>query len=291
MSVLGWGRATAIGAATMAAALAVAAGAHAIAVHPAAPGSPGQQIEDAERAFVQAVAQSGIAPGFRQFAAPDAVMFLPDPTFAIPALDHAHWAGELLWRPQYVGVAPSGDMAFSVGPSLAKAVGKASGGYYLSIWKRGPDGVWKFAVDHGVDMPASIFAGPVQPATVLALDAPTSPRSPEAIREADGALNVALVKSASAAFAARMDDQAIVVRTNRPVAVGRKKAVALASEAPGVQEAYTLNGAVSSDGNLGYTYGRARWSTPSGPQMAYYVRVWRSGPQGWRLLVDHLAER
>ncbi len=291
MSVLGGGKASAVLAAAMAAALALATTAHAVATHFIPPASPSQQIEDAERAFAQAVAQSGIAPGFRQFAAPDAVMFLPDPTPAIPALDHAHWAGELLWRPQYIGVAPSGDLAFSAGPSLARAVGKASGGYYLSIWKRGADGAWKFAVDHGVDMPAAIFAGPVQPTTVLAIDAPPSPRSSEAIREADGDFNMALVKSASAAFAARIDDQAIVMRTNRPVAAGRKKAMALAIEAPAVQEAYTLNGAVSSDGNLGYTYGRARWTTASGAQQAYYVRVWRLGPQGWRLLVDHLAER
>jgi hypothetical protein len=45
------------------------------------------------------------------------------------------------------------------------------------------------------------------------------------------------------------------------------------------------------EGSLGYTYGRARWSGPEGPQAGYYVRVWRATPQGWRLLADQLTER
>lgn len=253
--------------------------------------SPAQPILDAERAFAQAVTLNGIAPGFRQFAASDAVLFLPDPTPAAAALDHANWIGDLVWRPQFAGVAASGDMGFDVGPSLARAGGRASGGYYLTIWRKTADGGWKFVVDHGVDMPATIYAPLALPPTTLALGPPLAPRVQEAVREADAALNGAMVKAASKAYAARLDDQAIVVRANRPVAIGRRRALALAAGAPAVQEAYTLNGGVSGDGTFGYTYGRARWSTPAGAQLAYYVRVWRLTGQGWRLLVDHLAER
>lgn len=255
---------------------------------------PAQQIDDTERAFAVAVAQSGIGPGFRQFASPDAIMFLPDPTFAATQLANARWPGELLWRPQYIGVAGSGDLAFAMGPSLMKA-GKPSGGFYMSIWKRQPNGSWKFAVDHGVDMPASIYAGPPQPVTVIATD-PEGPgqgpaRPGEALREADGALNVALPRGATDAFAERLDRQAVVVRTNRPVAAGRKKGLALIADSPAILEAYTLGAGRSADGSFGYTYGRARWTGPSGAQPGYYVRAWRSTPMGWRLLADHLAER
>lgn len=253
--------------------------------------SPAQPILEAEHAFADAVALNGIAPGFRQFAASDAVMFLPDPTPAAAALDHAGWIGDLAWRPQFVGIAPSGDMGFDVGPSLARAGGRVSGGYYLTVWRKTADGSWKFAVDHGVDMPGAIYGALPVPPVTLAIETPPSPRSHEAIREADAALNAAVVKEASSAFAARLDVQAIVVRANRPIAVGRRRALALTAEAPAIQEAYTLDGAVSNGGAFGYTYGRARWSTPGGAQLAYYVRVWRLTPQGWRLLVDHLGER
>ncbi len=250
-----------------------------------------EQIDQAEHAFAQAVAQSGIAAGFRQFAAPDAVMFLPDPTPAAPQLNGARWPGELIWRAQYVAVSPGGDMAFSAGPSLLRAAGRASGGYYLSIWKRQPDGSWKFLLDHSVDLPASAWPEGRQTVTVLNTDPLSGPASNEGMREADGSLNVALPKGAVEAFSARLDDQALVVRTGRPAAFRRRRALALVADSPPILEAFTLGGDRSSDGGFGYTYGRARWSGPGGAQLGYYVRVWRATPKGWRLLADHMAER
>jgi ketosteroid isomerase-like protein len=250
-----------------------------------------QQIDDAEHAFAQAVVQTGIVQGFRQFASPDAVMFLPDPTPAQTALAEARWPGDLLWRAQYVGVAPSGDLAFSAGPSLLRGVGRPSGGYYLTVWRRQPDGGWKFVLDHAADMPPAIWSFVPRPLTAVNTEPPPGAPSNEGMREADGALNAALPKGAAEAFAQRLDDQIILMRTLRSVAQGRRRALALVSDSPPILEAITLGGGRSMDGGFGYTYGRARWSGPAGPIVGYYVRVWRATPQGWRLLADQLTER
>ena len=258
---------------------------------PVAPSAAVQQIDDAERAFAQAVAQSGIAAGFRQFAAPDAVMFLPDPVPAGPELAGARWPGELLWRAQYVGVASSGDLAFSAGPSLLRGAGRPSGGFYLTVWKRQPDGSWKFVVDHAADMPPAVWSALARPLVTMETEPPPGAPSNEGMREADSDLNMGLPKGAPAAFSERLDDQVILVRADRPVAQGRKHALALVADSPPLLEASTLGGSRSTDGSFGYTYGRARWSGPAGPRLGYYVRVWRATPQGWRLLADELAER
>ena len=250
-----------------------------------------QQIDDTERAFAQAVAQGGIAGGFRQFAAPDAVMFLPDPVPAATELSGARWPGELLWRSQYIGVAASGDLAFSAGPSLLRGAGHPSGGFYLTIWKRQPDGSWKFVLDHAADMPPAIWSVLARPLAVINTDRAPGGPSNEGMREADGALNVALPKGVAMAFTERLDDQIILVRADRPVAQGRRRALTLVADTPPILEAFTLGGSRSTDGGFGFTYGRARWSGPAGPRTGYYVRVWRATPQGWRLLVDELAER
>jgi ketosteroid isomerase-like protein len=249
-----------------------------------------QQIDDTERAFAQAAAQSGMVQAFRQFAAPDAVMFLPDPTPAAQALATARWAGDLVWRAHYVAVASSGDLAFSAGPSLLRGAGQPLGGFYLTVWRRQPDGSWKYVIDHAADMPPRIFGLPPRPLVALNTEPPAGAPSNEGMREADGSLNVALPKGAAAAFAQRLDDQALLVRTMRPVAQGRGKALALVSDSPPILLAVTLGGSRSMDGSLGYTYGSARWSGPLGPQAGYYVRVWRATPQGWRLLADQLTE-
>ena len=266
------------------------------ALEPVTPPAPSpsaavRQIEQTELAFAQAVSQTGIGPGFRKYAGPKAIMFLPDPTPAGPYLQTARSPGELLWRVQYIGVAPSDDLAFSLGPSLYKAAGKAEGGFYLTIWKRGPDGTWGFVLDHGVDMPAALFEAPPQPLTVFAIDAAARPDQSQGLREADAALDMGLSRGPSAAFDSRLDDMALVVRANRPVALGRRKALKLLADAPEILEASLLDAGLSADGLLGYTYGKARWSAAAGMQQGYYVRVWRNTGQGWRLLVDHLAER
>ena len=259
---------------------------------PPAPNAAVRQIQQTELAFAQAVGQTGIAAGFRKYAGPGAIMFLPDPTPAMPYLQTAHSPGELAWRAQYIGVAPSDDLAFSLGPSLYKAAGKAEGGFYLTIWRRGPDGAWLFALDHSVDMPAVVFEGPPAPPTILTIDPAAKPDESQGLREADAGLDMSLSKEPTpTVFEPRLDDQALVVRANRPVASGKRKALKLLAEAPPMVEAQLLGAGLSADGLLGYTYGKARWTTATGMQPGYYVRVWRNAGQGWRLLVDHLAER
>jgi hypothetical protein len=256
------------------------------------PNTAVRQIQQTELAFAQAVSQTGIAAGFRKYAGPGAIMFLPDPMPAVPYLLTARSPGELTWRAQYVGVAPSDDLAFSLGPSLYRAAGKAEGGFYLTIWKRGPDGAWLFALDHSVDMPAVLFEGPPAAPTILAIDPVAKPDESQGLREADAGLDMGLSKEPTpTVFEPRLDDQALVVRANRPVASGKRRALKLLAEAPPIVEAQLMGAGLSADGLLGYTYGKARWTTATGMQPGYYVRVWRDTSQGWRLLVDHLAER
>ncbi len=260
------------------------------------PVSPAQlalahQIELTEQAFAGTVSQVGIGPGFRRFAAKGAVMFTPDPSPAGPYLAAAKSPGELIWRPHFIGVAPSGDLGFSLGPSLYKSVGKAEAGYYITIWKRAPDGAWQFVLDRGADMPSSVLDTMLQPTTVIGSDPAAKPDSSQGLREADGSLNMDLARQTPDAFAARLDYQAVVVRANHPVASRRKRVLRLLATTPPMQDAQIISAGVSADGMLGYTYGKARWMAATGMQQGYYVRVWRNGGQGWRLLVDHLADR
>ncbi len=61
---------------------------------------------------------------------------------------------ELVWRPYYVEVAASGDLALSRGPYRMRSVngeGKTSEswGIYNSVWRKSPDGSWKILFDAG----------------------------------------------------------------------------------------------------------------------------------------------
>jgi len=250
-----------------------------------------RQIAFTEQAFAQAVSQLGIAAGFRKYAAPGAILFQPDPTPAASYLQGARLPGELLWRPHFIGVSPSSDLAFSLGPSLYRAGGRTVGGFYMTIWKRGADGSWQFTLARGADMPAGLFDAPPPPVTILASDPAAKPDTGQGLREADAGLDMDLSRADPTAFASRLEDQAVVVRANHPVASGKRKALRLLAESPQVTDAKLLAAGISTDGALGYTYGKARWTSAAGQQQGFYVRLCRNSGRGWRLVVDHLAER
>ena len=73
---------------------------------------------------------------------------------------------KLTWYPTVVQVAPSGDMGFTFGPYEAVEPGKdgspqVSRGTFMTVWRRGPDGVWKVVADHGNEAPAAAPTVPV----------------------------------------------------------------------------------------------------------------------------------
>ncbi|MBK6345642.1 MAG: nuclear transport factor 2 family protein [Bacteroidales bacterium] len=117
-----------------------------------------QEVIAAEQAFAKMAADSGIAGAFRAFAAPDAVMrrgnSLVSGRDSVAAYISASYrAGETLeWAPDFVDVAASGDLAYTYGKytfSSPDSTGmiKKQVGYFHTVWKRQPDGNWKFVWD------------------------------------------------------------------------------------------------------------------------------------------------
>jgi hypothetical protein len=168
---------------------------------------------------------------------------------------------------------------------------KTAGGYYLTVWRRGVDGQWTVVLNNDVGMSAAIFEGPSPTVTVISTDPQVRPDQGQGLREADSALDADLSNGPSPAFASRLEGRVLVVRSDHAVAIGRRRALRLISDCPPILEAQLLNAGVSSDGVLGYTYGKARWPGSGGEQTGYYVRIWRNAGQGWRLLADQMAER
>ncbi|MFC1726100.1 YybH family protein [candidate division KSB1 bacterium] len=65
---------------------------------------------------------------------------------------------KLEWEPFKAEMAESGDMGYTLGKWTATYIDSAgmekrSSGYYVSIWKKQPDGTWKYVFDSGVNGP------------------------------------------------------------------------------------------------------------------------------------------
>lgn len=106
-----------------------------------------QTALDAERAFAAAAQARGQWTAFREYAAADAVMFVPQPVNAQDWLkDRKDPPQSVEWWPTESWVSCDGAFAVNTG-GWKRADG--STGYFTTVWHRGPDGHWKWLLDSG----------------------------------------------------------------------------------------------------------------------------------------------
>jgi ketosteroid isomerase-like protein len=114
------------------------------------------ELRRMEAAFNDSAALS-LDGAFKHFAAPDAGKFAPPSRFVFgPEGIETIFTGAPpgagpAWRPEAVSVARSNDLGFTYGPAWPRQ-GPAPRdaevrGRYFTIWRRQPDGTWKYVVD------------------------------------------------------------------------------------------------------------------------------------------------
>ena len=125
-----------------------------------------KELAAMEDAFCAMGKSQGLLAAFKHFAAPDVSFIDTDPR---------KWRGEaaimerigpdvpgvsLTWSAYHTDVSDDGTMGFNYGRYELRAPGKDGKesirtGWFLTIWKRQPDGSWKYVMDTGVpDRPA-----------------------------------------------------------------------------------------------------------------------------------------
>lgn len=136
------------------------------------------EVAALEDAFCAMARTKGINAAFTHFAAPDVAFIDTDPRlFRGPAAVQQRMGSDqpgvsLTWSAHYTDVSDDGTLGYNYGRFESRRPGPdgreiVRGGWFLSIWKRQPDGSWKYVMDTGVpDRP------PVPPA------APAAPKPP-----------------------------------------------------------------------------------------------------------------
>ena len=116
------------------------------------------EIIQAEHDFAAMAKEKGMAEAFLAFAAEDAVINRADSLIkGKPAIQN-YFSNQTLqdvqlaWEPDFVDVAASGDLGYTYGKYTFSAVtssGKTiqATGIFHTVWKRQPDGSWKFVWD------------------------------------------------------------------------------------------------------------------------------------------------
>jgi ketosteroid isomerase-like protein len=251
-----------------------------------------RSLVDAERAFATMAAERGIRASFIANFADDGVAFNPAP-FRLREAWGARpppanpLALSLAWHPVIAGVARSGTLGFTSGPSLlvdTTGANDASHGVYFSVWRRDGDGTWKVAADAGIRTPRAPVDADFGADPVVAVPPATAGSIP-ALDAADAGAS-----GGAAAFAASLAEDARWHVDERLPVIGREAIrSARSGEARALRFATAGRGSAPS-GDLGYTYGAI---DANGAPAGGYLHLWTRGGDGaWRLLVAvHLLPR
>ncbi len=115
-----------------------------------------QEVLDTEQAFAEMVAGQGMRKAFLVYAADDAVLMRNNDLLigkkAIEVFFKNKESKGLVWKPDFVEVAASGDLAYTYGHYTFNYTDSAGNtmedkGVFHTVWKRQKDGTWKFVWD------------------------------------------------------------------------------------------------------------------------------------------------
>ncbi|HEX6649594.1 MAG TPA: nuclear transport factor 2 family protein [Pyrinomonadaceae bacterium] len=264
--------------------------------------TPLQEMVKTEQAFSKMAEEKNAPDAFMAFIADDGLLFRP------AAVNGKKWMLEhpvppsdkkplLAWQPSFAGMAASGDMGFTTGPWEAKQDikdEKPSGyGHFMTVWKKQPDGSWKFVVDLGISHPQS--GGPQtlwQPPETKEKKSFEPVDDVAAAREgllsrdkkyAAEASTHELVKT----FVSYASPDVRLYRSGNLPFIGRDAAVAALTKAKGRFMWQPIAADVSSAGDLGYTHGTYEVvdDQKKVTERGSYVRIWKY-ENGWRVLMD-----
>ncbi len=121
-----------------------------------------QQLIDTDKAFNAMAQREGTGPAFIAYSADDPVMIRPG---SMPLLGRSAFVeafsqvtgSALSWEPLRAEIAASQDLGYTFGRYTLREGGEIKGyGVYVSIWKKQPDGSWKFVLDGGGITPEQV---------------------------------------------------------------------------------------------------------------------------------------
>lgn len=265
----------------------------AVAPASAASANDASAVIAAERAFAQRGQDAPPKQAFLDFAAPDGVLLDAAEGARNAKAQVATWpdrsnAGWIKWWPIYAGMAASGDFGFTTGP--ATYGGDKGYTHFFTVWVKQPDGSWKWAIDTGAQNPGPSPFGPETPVTVAPAGKPAA--SAEAAKRelcaAEARLGADARTDSRKAYAAALAADSRIMGMEPLPAVGRDAWTAALAARPVAIDMTSLHCSTARSGDLGYSYGTAKWQADGKEVKGIFMRVWQRRDAGWVILADNL---
>ncbi|MCI1186665.1 nuclear transport factor 2 family protein [Hymenobacter sp. DH14] len=256
--------------------------------------TPRQAVLAAESSFAEQVTKNGMKTAFLTNAAPTAMVVENGKLVEAQAAWNTRPVKpntRLTWYPLLADVAQTGDLGYTTGPWTMLQNDRAqAAGEYVTLWRKQPDGQWKYVVNMGIErigVPPSAPATVPAPRQALAMATPSmAPTS--VLLDLDARFAAAEVLKPGATYQQYLSAEARLYRPGLSMMQG----LAAVANMKNLEKGYIFaptTGYLSAGGDLGYVLGTYRHpGDAKHPQESgSYVRIWRREAEaGWRLALE-----
>jgi ketosteroid isomerase-like protein len=258
------------------------------------------QLREAERNFARASVMYGRNAAFTEYFAENSVIFTDKwiTTGKQFSRERKPSPVVLKWEPEFMDIAASRDFGISTGPWESQEyrpnTSPLSTGYFLTVWKKSPAGLWQVILDAGSSTPVkngkkhefNFPAGADKP--VLHPEKVDISLSSRELLDREGQIlriwkSNPVPSTYRSFFApnARMQINGHVPSSNADtIKVWTGK----------IDKSFTLNSSGSGtadSGDMGFTYGTAEYKSDKGGVKGNYVRIWRKlADNKWYIILE-----
>jgi ketosteroid isomerase-like protein len=203
----------------------------------------------------------------------------------------------LKWEPEYMDISESRDFGISTGPwemqEFRPNTSPLSTGYFLTVWKKQEDGIWKVILDAGCSTPAKTgnthkFQFPA--GSDKAVNNPeiinTGIEEKKILAEEQELSNVCCKDQLSTVFIDFLSEGARFQLNGHLPSTNTDTIRALISGLDNKLAWIPSGAGVASSGDLGYTYGLLQNTGNQPVTMGHYVTIWKKQQGKWRISLE-----
>jgi ketosteroid isomerase-like protein len=245
----------------------------------------------AEKAYAKLAGEKGFRDASISVFADDAVIFAPSAVNGKKFWRDAKEDPAITWRPIFASISRSGELGYTTGPSeyrKSRAAEKPDGfGHFLTIWRKDAKGVWRVALDVGLDHPQ-----PKEAETETRTYVPNSPTlQPESastdLDKVQSEFAESLRDDEADAIIDHASDDLRVYRRGQLPAVGKTAAEKMLADEDAKTSRAPLGAGTSNPIDLAYEYGEYTSERDKVTQRGIYLTIWRLESDGsWKIALD-----
>ena len=245
----------------------------------------------AEKAYAKLAGEKGFREASISVFADDAVIFAPNAVNGKKFWREAKNDPVISWRPVFASISRSGELGYTTGPWESRKSRDAEKsdafGYFITVWQKNKEGVWKVALDIGSDNPPP-QAVEDEVRTYVPDSAIPHPESANTnLEKAQRSFAELLKDNEADAIIDNASDEIRLYRNGQLPAVGKTAAKKLLSEED-AKTTRTPRGTGTSDPtDLAYEYGEFTSERDKIHEHGIYFCIWRLESNGvWKIALD-----